>query len=121
MVSLLPIIHPPNLEMQIGILVSMVAGYFYDFIWPQAFHRHFQSLCCLWRPVQCRGRQCSVEVVRASKLPVRHHHAASRSWLPVGGPCNVELVHASELPRTTTLRPAGACCWLASRAVRRRA
>jgi hypothetical protein len=43
---------------------------------------------------------CSVEVVHASKLPVRHHPAAGLSRLPDGGPCSVEVVHrdASKLP-----------------------
>jgi hypothetical protein len=44
------------------------------------------------------GGPCSVEVVHASKPPVHHHPAASRSRLPDGGPCSVVVVLASKPP-----------------------
>ena len=43
------------------------------------------------------GGPCSVEVVHASKHPVRHHPAAGQSWRPDGVRCSRSEEHTSEL------------------------
>jgi hypothetical protein len=57
------------------------------------------------------GGPCSVEVIYASKLSLRHHPAAGRSRLPDRRQCSVEVVHASKLPVHAPVVSAAQMVW----------